>query len=304
MSLTSKNSSRRKNPGRSIGRRRPQESGAVWKVAAIVALPTAALVGGGIGLSAYVGVEQADKNYCYSRADQHEVALFLDNSLTQALSPAQLRDYRTTFERAYEAAPANARLMAFTTAKGASGSLAEPEFVICKPARTPGEQEALGAPSKPAPNLHRTAEEAEAKYFAEVERILSEAQNPALAAADSPILEQLQAISRHPDFQGRRRSLSVITDGIQNSEIARFCSVKGDMPPFASFAERLQYRHVEPRPFTGTDVSFLLVEFGQFPNDWGPYCSNDEIRAWWPEYFTSNGARDVELTRLRFWSDS
>ncbi len=31
-----------------------------------------------------------------------------------------------------------------------------------------------------------------------------------------------------------------------------------------------------------------------------PFCTSDEVRAFWPDYFRSNGAASVQLSRLRY----
>ena len=260
-----------------------------------------ALAGVAITLSYAIGIEQPN-GYCYVREDQHQVAVFLDASMTAESSATQVRDYRTAFIRAYDNAPANALISLFTTATGGRGSLPEPVFSMCKPASTPQEQKQFDGPSKTTPYLARQAEEAKTAYLAGVEAVLSDTQNPAKAAGDSPILEQVQAISRYQGFQSEHRSLIWISDGIQNSEIARFCSVQGHMPRYQAFKKTRAYKDTKPNSFTGTDVSVLLVEFGPLPNDWAKFCSNAELRDWWPAYFEGNEADSVELTRLRFWA--
>ena len=137
-----------------------------------------------------------------------------------------------------------------------------------------------------------------------VDQVIADAKDEDQAAMDSPILEQLQAISRYDGFTGPNRSLTVITDGINNSETARFCAVSGDLPPFAQFRTRRSYRYVEPSSFEGMDVTLLLVEFGRLPAPGASHCSNAALRDFWPAYFTGNGAKSVDLRRLRYWQDS
>lgn len=293
---------RKRAPSRSSrrarGRNKPLD---VTKWAKLLVVPIVTIGGGAVVLGNAVGIERPD-GYCYTREDQHQVAVFIDASMTAESSATQLRDYRTAFTRAYENAPANSLISIFTTATDGRGSLPDPVFSMCKPASTPQEQDALGAPSKPAPYLKRHADEAKVEYLAGVEKVLSDAQDPTKAAGDSPVLEQVQAISRYKGFQSKNRSLTWVSDGIQNSEIARFCSVQGHMPRYRAFEKTRAYKDTKPNPFVGVDVTVLLVEFGPLPNDWAKYCSNAELRDWWPEYFKGNGADKVELTRLRFWA--
>ena len=211
------------------------------------------------------------------------------------------RDLRTALDLAYEGLPPNGRLSLFANQDDRDGSIARPLFETCKPAATPGEQEAIGAPNKTAPHLARIAKEAKAAYQTARDHLLADAANEAKSALDSPILSQLQAVSRYPGAAGWD-ALHIVTDGIENSEIAQFCSVQGDMPSFAKFAQKPVYDFVQPAPYTKTDVSLLLVETGVLPSRTLAYCSNDELRRWWPDYFKANRAHNVELTRLRPWS--
>ena len=294
----------RRSAGRRGGRHsRKRDTGKWAKVAGVVALPVVALGVGGFAMNAYLGIEQADAAYCYARSDQHQSAIFLDNSLTQLTEP-QFRDYRMGYAQAYEQAPPNTRFFFFSTAADVQASLVKPIFTICKPPATPHEQQATGAPDKPAPYLARRALEAREVFDKAAEKMIADAQDPEKAAGDSPILEQLQAISRFDGFSGTSRSLTVISDGIQNTEIARFCQVQGDMPPYEVFAQRPAFQVVKPDPFTGTAVSMLLVESVKLPQLGLDYCTHSEMRAWWPAYFKGNGAGRVELTRLRHWAGS
>ncbi len=290
---------RRAKPGR-----RGHNKSSQWiKISAAVALPMAVLGGGGFAMSAYLDIEQTDAAFCYARPDQHVSVVFLDNSVVYLDEP-QRRDYRRGFAQAYEQAPPNTRFYFFTTAADVQASLVKPIFMICKPPATPLEQAAIGAPEKPAPYLRRREGEARAAFDKAAEQVIADTQDPAKAAGDSPILEQLQAISRFDGFSGTSRSLTVITDGIQNSEVARFCAKKGEMPAYEKFAQGSAYDLVKPEPLTGMRVSLLLVETAKLPQASLPYCTNDEMRAWWPDYFSGNGAAHVELTRLRHWARS
>lgn len=292
-----------RNPDRRPPRRGVPQRGkpSLWpKIAVLAGIAVTVLGGGGFAAHNYMSQERPDQFGCYARPGQAEVAVWLDASLVHQ-SATQIRDYERGFEQAYDQAPANARVMIFSTARNSAGTLIEPVFTICKPAASEVEQDAPGIPSKTAPMLVREAMEARSHYLAAMEEAVSTAQNPALQAGDSPILEQLRSLSWHAQFQGRNRSLTVITDGIQNSEIARFCTVQGDMPSFDTFSRGQSYVDVKPEAFVGTAVSVLLIESFQLPAATLPYCSNAELRAWWRDYFDSNGAAPVRVTAVRRW---
>ncbi len=286
-------------------RSRRHNNGRKFVLMASIALPIATVVGGGMAMNSYMAIEQADEHFCYARDDQRKSAVYVDSSIRSSdLTEPQFRDYSRAFEQVFDDAPANTLISLFTSAKGVSSTLVKPVFTICKPAGTPAEQEALGAPSKPAPYLIRQLADVRAAYMTAVAGILADVKDPSKAAGDSPILEQIQSLSRHKAFQGASRSLTVITDGIQNSEIARFCHVAGDMPVYELFKERPAYDYIRPMPFYGTDVSVMLIEYGTLPSFNLAHCTNDEMRAWWPDYFRGNGAKSVVLTRLRRWAGS
>lgn len=284
--------SRRSKRGRGIG--------FYLKVVAMVLLPVLALGVGGYGLNEYSKIEQIGADFCYPRPGQQAVAaIFLDYSVNKDMSGAQRRDLVTALERTFQKLPVNGRVLIFTTARDTGSSLAEPVFTICRPAQTAAEQAAIGAPSKPGPNLRRIAADALAAYQSEIGRILAETQDSAKSALESPLLEQVQAISRHPGFRGRDRRFVWFSDGIQNTEIAQFCSTRGDMPSAEAFLRRPDYPVVAPESFAGTDVTVLLLETITLPQPGLQFCSHAEMRRWWPEFFRLNGADSVRLERLR-----
>lgn len=290
---------KRSNSRRRAGAQRNSISRAIK----LAALPIITLGAGGYAISHYIDIEKPGEDGCYVRADQHQAVIFVDNSLT-GQSGAHLRDYRTGLLRVYKTAPANSLIRITTTSRKDGGSFAQPTFTLCKPAATLAEQAAIGAPEKAAPHLKRLEREAYAQYRSMVEQVIADAQDPDKAAKDSPILEQLQAVSRYDRFDGPNRSLTIITDGISNSETARFCTVKGDLPAFRKFEVKPKYKYVAPQSFEGMDVTFLLVEFGKLPSGSLKYCSNEELYDWWEDYAEGNGAKSVDMRRLRYWQDS
>lgn len=283
-------------------RNRKRSGGNTGKMIAVATVPLALAIGGTALMLLTGGEEAMDAQFCFQRENQNSHAVFIDSSLIRH-SDAQLRDYRTALETAYKQAPANSRLMIFTTAADTNGSLAKPVYEQCKPVETTAEQEALGVPSKPAPYRHKQAGQAKALYHQAIERILHDVQDATKIANSSPILEQLRSISHYDGFQGGSRHLTVITDGIQNSMLARFCRIKGHMPSFSTFVQRPDYEiSIKPRSYSGMNVSLLMMESGVLPNIALRYCSNTELKRWWYEYFIGNGANSVELTPLQYLS--
>lgn len=273
------------------------------KIAIAGTVLTGILGGGAWGMHHYTSIEKIDAAFCYPRADQHQSAAFIDSSLVYDTAPV-MRDYRTSLAEMYDAAPPNSRLMVFTTAADVQQTKARPVFTVCKPPATSAEQEAIGAPTVSKPMLERRAAEAREAYLVKVDEVIASIQDPENKASDSPILEQVREISRYSGFQGRSRSFAWISDGIQNSEAARFCAKKGHMPRYETFAKHTGFTDLKPEPFAGADIDVLLVEVLKLPQAGLEHCSNNEMRRWWKAYFEDNGADSVTVTPLRHWAGS
>ena len=263
----------------------------------------AIIIFGGATLTHQMGLEKIDDNYCYDRTTQHQTAILIDNSVGHDVSSDQLRDYNTAFQNAWNIAPPNSEFLIFTTASDVGGSIANPIERICKPAQTPFEAETLGTPKQTPPIMKRQYEEAYSAYQNVIESVVTDVTDSSKRARNSPLLEQVQAVSRYAWFNKPSRSFYFITDGTQNSDIARFCAVAGDMPSFSKLETLAKYDFVKPDSFTGVNVEIVLIESATLPQFGLEHCTNDEMRRWWPDYFKGNGANDVRLTRLLFGSN-
>lgn len=291
-------SNSRRSQRRNAQRRRPSNLIPIKK-AAMLGLPAILLAGAGYLAIDYMSTEKIDDAFCFARADQPEQASFVDASLS-GQSTQQLRDYKRTLIAAYDQAAPNTRLMVFTTGNHVHGSVAKPVAIQCKPAATPEELVALRAPKQSAAVLANQAEEARNQFIKTIDQVMSDLQDGAKIAGDSPILETLQSISRYPGFQGRYRSLSIITDGVQNSELARFCVVKNDLPAFSVFETQRRYQFVAPDDLSGVRASLNIVETGTLPHEGMPFCSWPEIYDFFTDYLNANGASHVQIQRLRY----
>ncbi|MFZ5593346.1 MAG: hypothetical protein ACOY4D_03635 [Pseudomonadota bacterium] len=281
-------------------RRSGNGAGRFVKIAALIALPVVVIVIGAAVMRAALKEPRMGSDYCTaSSTPRHNAAAFIDVSFTTDTSAPQDRDLTRALHEAYDTLPANGRLSIFTTANATVGSLPVPVLSVCRPPANEPEQAALGLGSKPAPYLAHQAEEARKAFAASVAALLAQAKDREQIAKDSPILEQVQGISRFR-FDGPMKSLTVYTDGLQNSESFQFCQSPGHMPPIALFTQKPAYRFVKPDSFEGVAVHVLLVEFGTLPSKLLPYCTSDEVRRFWPDYFKTNGAASVQLTRLRY----
>lgn len=295
--------SNRNRQSRSRKRGRRHGNGQTLKLAALGAMGAVALGGGGYAVMHLAGQERIDASFCYARADAYEVAVFLDASFTDQSSRQQQRDYETALRRAYEEAPANARISVFVTTRNVHSSLMNPAFSMCRPPATPEEQDSIGAPSDTPQRLALRAEEASNQYDELAASVLRDARDSNLSAQNSPILASLQGISRSTFFDSPNRILWAITDGLENSPTARFGAVAGDAPPFEVFAQQERYDDVRPRSFGGADVRLLLVETATLPQPGLEHITSAELRRWYRDFFEANGAASVELTTIRFGAE-
>ena len=279
---------------RSRRRYRKDNNNAIYITCICLIIPV--IIAFAILLIKLTGEEKLDENYCVKRDDQHITAIFIDNSLKYQ-SEAQFRDYQRSIEHAWYELPANGKLFIFTTARGDDGALAKPVISICKPARNQSEQEILGLKEKPLAYLKNQKKKAKSIFDQAVRNIIIAAKSDDKRAKDSLILEQIRSISMHRDFKNTKSgSLYFISDGIQNSEIARFCTIKNQMPPFKNFVKRDDYTlRIKPKSFANIDVQIMLLDMHLILN----FCNNTEIQRWWLDYFKENNAKSVTLNPIR-----
>lgn len=278
----------------------PGISARAIKIGALMALPILVAGAGALLMGEAMKEPRIGEDFCYAHnGTRANAAFFIDASFTGDTSEAQDRDLRRALFDSYDTLPANGRLSVFTTAHASVGSLPVPVLSVCRPPATEPEQAALGLGSKTAPYLAHQSQEARNAFESKVAALLVQFKDADQIAKDSPILEQLQGISRFR-FDGNLTALSIYTDGLQNSESFQFCQRQGHMPPFALFAQKPGYRFLKPDSFEGVRVNVLLAELGPLPAPQLPFCTLDEVRAFWPDYFKANGAASVQLARLRY----
>ncbi len=257
----------------------------------------------GAGLAWYMGIEKIDENFCYDRgAEQNTLAILLDNSVTDP-SDQQKRDYRAGIGEAVRNATPNTKIIGQSTSKDKNGTIAPILFTLCKPPETEAEQEAIGGPSLSGARLKNIAAEAKAALDEKLDEMLGAVAVKEEMASDSPLLEQLQSISRYAGFQGPSRQLVIISDGLQNTEYAQFCRTKGHLPPWEVFKQGRTYRRVKPDDLAGTDVTYLMVESFRLPNKHYPHCSNDELAIFWEDLLYGSGADSVVMHHVRRGAD-
>ncbi|MEM7220025.1 MAG: hypothetical protein AAF515_16785 [Pseudomonadota bacterium] len=215
----------------------------------------------------------------------------------------QQRSIRNALDQVYEGLGFNERLSVFTSEEDQIGSAAKitPRFSVCGTARAPEELESIGAESASEGYLRRTKERLYDKFLGpELDALLTlSPESDRRQRYQSPVLELLQAISRRPEAQHARK-LIVISDLLQNSDTAQFCTVRMAMPYFEVFRQRRSYARLTPEGFDGIDVELYLLQRQGFGGPALPYCRDEEeLVRFYSDYFTHHGARSVTLTRLR-----
>jgi len=260
-----------------------------------------ALAVGGVGYAVVSGADtvRPDETGCYQVAGpQDSTTLWWD--VSTGWSPSQERDIQTVPERAFGSLAFNERFSLITTEADRVGDIGSARVELCGPARSSADYARHGLEKSASPTF--LANEADKLYREKVEPVVADILSRTKAsgrilAVDSPLLEQIQAISRRPELRdatGRKR-LVLVTDGIQNTEIAHFCKVKGDLPPFRAFKTKPEFRRVAPAPMSGAEVTIYLILHASY----GPYCTEDELADFWTAYFEDAGASRVDVYRLR-----
>lgn len=263
-------------------------------------------VTGALGAGAFFALEKMNEKvldvaYCYpseSGEDRYVASYFVDFSFTTQVSPSQKRDLINTVTEEYDRLPANGQLYLFSTASDITASVVKPSFTICRPAKNKQEQSGItGAPDKLPTVLAREHRDAREAFIKELEALLQDASDPSKAANRSPILAQFRGISRF-NYGASLDRFVAYTDGIENSNIARFCVKKGHLPSFAKFAERRDYQEIRLDDLSDVDVEFYQLRFGPLPNNQLPFCSYPELVDFYKGYFKDANAANIRVTPL------
>lgn len=262
----------------------------------------ALLIAGGAGYVALsnLGKAQPDEIGCLPESHQPQTVVFLDASV--GYDQSQTRDLRKIGEDIYwRELRSNERLRVITTEERQIASVVRPRIDLCRTANNPSDLARLGAASATSAYLEKQTQDTFEEIY---EPFLDEFLNPNAGpehrqGRESPLLEQIQSISRLPGFGDGDRRLVVISDGIQNTPEAQFCQVRGALPPFEAFETRPNFERVRPNDLSSVRVTlYMAIQYG-YGSDPLAYCSEDELRNFWRSYFEAAGANSVEIIRLR-----
>lgn len=291
-------SRRRGRSGARSGRSEPQKS----------SLPLVLSIAGGLILASsglgYVvwqdlNTLKPDQHACYPQAGQAQTVMFFDSSNPRA-DVQQGRDIWTfVSDHYFRRAQANERFRMYNTEVDQIGSIPDPVVETCVPASTNADLEALGAPHV---NPAYLATQRQRIFDQDIAPTLSAMVDPTPAnpqAFESPILEQIQGLSRLPELRRGtgRKSLIVVSDLIQATHEIRACREPGHLPRFERFRDGDHWARVRPESLAGVDVTLLML----IRPEYGPHCTGeDELIRWWESYLEEAGAQSVQITRLRF----
>lgn len=254
----------------------------------------------GFAMFSVMGVKTPDKLGCYKNApNKPNTYVFMDAS-TPRWSKNQQASLYNYFNRLWAELGFQERLLVYTSeGDRVTTGAPVPSFHLCGPARSNDEIK----------EVH--GQEGSAEFLqAQKQRLYKRVVKPELDALltltpddkrkqlyQSPVLEMIQALSRELKPGDR---LVIASDLIQHTESAKFCRVKNELPNFAAFAKRSVYqRRLKPSSMEGVSVDVLMLQRIGYETGEFQYCTEDELQAFFEDYFIANGALDPEFIRVR-----
>ncbi len=271
------------------------------KLIAASTLLTVCTAGMGVLVMQSIGKQVADEYGCFEADYQQQTAVFVDASEPR-WDVTQGRSLQTYFHQLYDELDFNERLSVYTTEGDQVASVVSPRFSVCGQARTPGELVSVNASEAQAGYLKRQKERLfETVLRPQLDQLLSQAPDQSRRQLyESPVMEMILAVSRSAKLESGDR-LVVVSDMIQNSESARFCRIKNDMPRFSAFKKRRIYRdRLKPASLSGVGIETLMLMREGYGQGGLQYCSSEEeLRNFWRGYFKDNGASDAQFIRIR-----
>lgn len=297
---TSRHSSRRN--GRS--RRRGQGSIFPWKALLGGAACLGFLAGGGYFVMQDLQTAKPDELGCYSQSRNRAYTTALVDVSEPGFDEVQSRDLIKAFTNMFSYDLSfNERFSMVTTAQSKIGSVSAPIVTFCAPAKSPADLERIEAATATQVFLDRQAEKVfEKRFKPRLDAVFNV--NPAdddRQKKESPILEQIQSVSRMPGFSdsAASRRLIIVSDLLQSTSEAQFCYKQGHLPSFEKFKAKPYYRRIRPASLDSVDVKIYMLIRGSLGTPPFAYCTEDELTSFWHDYFVDAGARSVEIVRLR-----
>ncbi|SNY59437.1 hypothetical protein SAMN06297129_3762 [Pseudooceanicola antarcticus] len=294
----------KKRRGRNKRGRASRNGSRTWFKIAAAGVATAGTVGT-VGFLAMKDASyvQADANGCYPGVQAHTVALI--DSSEPRWDAAQTRDLNAVFDNLLSGGMRfNERLSIVTTEEGQIGAVAHPVASLCQPATTPADLARVGAKSATLAFVQK-----QAAHFREtvIEPVLTAVLDPSPENAarrqerESPILEQIQSVSRMTEFREdvQERHLILVSDLLQSTVEMQACVRQGDLPSFEHFKTTEYFDRIKPNSLRGVRVTVYMLIRSGYGGEYLPFCSEDELTDFYRAYFEDAGASSVEIIRLR-----
>lgn len=280
-------------------------SGRVLKLLGGVAFCSVAMAGAGyIALQDANTLKPDEDTGCYTQTTAQDSTIAFVDSSDPGFDGVQSRDLVRAFTNLYKRdLRFNERLSVITTQQSRIGTIPDPVIELCGTAKSSAELENIGAAGATAAFLKREAEKTfEEKVAPQLDEIF--AVNPTSAnrqSRESPILEQIQSLSRLPAFSERagRKQLIIVSDMLQNTTDLQFCKTQGHLPSFSKFKESPEFDRVRPASLVGTDVTIYMLVRGMLGEARYPFCTEPELTQWWKDFLTDAGAQSVDVIRIR-----
>lgn len=279
-------------------RRKNQDLPKIIALSAVLAVCTGAM--GYAALSTF-GQPTPDQYGCFDGVKQRNTIVLFDASEPR-LNTEQHRSVRHYFDELYANLEFNERLSFITTEGDQISSTPKARFHVCGTAKTPDDLDEIGAQSVSSGYLKKQKQRLYDNVYApQVDAMLSPTPDEVRKqVSQSPMLEMVKNASMMKGFVPGSR-LIVLSDLLQNSDTAQFCIKQNQMPPFRVFRKQETYQQrLMPRSLEGIDVTVLLLQRYGYGHGYLKYCKNEEeLTAFWREYFTGNGAVNPVFIRIR-----
>ena len=280
-------------------RRRKSRKNDTPKIAALSVV--LACCAGGLGFTAYqtMGVQSPDQYGCYHGIEGGTTTVIVDNSeprwnTTQALS---IQNY---FSDAYDTLPFANVLQVFTTeGDRLTTGIPKPSFHVCGQPESAEDLDGINAETGSAGFLRKQKERLfERVMQPELDALISpNAEAHRRQVTQSPIMELIKGVSSHLEYGDK---LVLVSDLVQNSESVQACKVKGHLPAFANFRNKSLYQErLKPSSLDGVSVDVLMLQRKGYGRGGFTFCTEDELRRFWEEYWADNGVTNLNMIRVR-----
>ena len=234
---------------------------------------------------------------CFEDEINATTMVFFDASIS--LSDRIKRDIKAIFLNLYEDLEFNEKLVLLTTETGQVSSVPDERLVLCRPAKIADDLESIGADSDiTSIYLKKEMKKLYKERIQPIDTDLIDQKN--VQGSESPILEYIQAISRRTDFSENlaSRKLVIISDLIQSRSPVHFCDIKNNLPTFNTFKKNKHFLRIKPDRLENIEIQiFMLVLDGYYENK---YCTENELRNFYTNYFKNSGATRITIQRLLF----